>query len=165
MMSMIKRGLREILICAVLFIFISQGMSFLRSPTLDRPDLPEFKEILLDQQFFDSTQRSNQPILIYIWATWCSVCRFQSPVIDSIASDIDVLSIAVNSGQDQEVREYMKQHHLTFPVLNDPHHRWSQRFKVSVFPTLFLYNAQGQRKFTEVGYTSWLGLKVRLWWL
>jgi thioredoxin-related protein len=56
----------------------------------------------------------------------------------------------------------MKERGLTFKVLNDVNGEWANKFKVEMFPTTFIYNANGELKFTEVGYTTTAGLLARL---
>ena len=51
---------------------------------------------------------------------------------------------------------------ITF--VNDEYGLLSTEFNVKAFPTTFIYDKNKNLKFTEVGYTSTFGLKLRLWW-
>jgi len=72
------------------------------------------------------------------------------------------LTIAVNSGADNEIETYLKERGLTFKVLNDKEGTWAEQFRVEAYPTTFIYNAKGKLKFSEVGYTTTAGLLARL---
>jgi predicted secreted protein len=53
---------------------------------------------------------------------------------------------------------------VCFKVVNDEYGLLSTEFNVKAFPTTFIYDKNKNLKFTEVGYTSTFGLKLRLWW-
>ncbi|MBE0514471.1 hypothetical protein [Sulfurimonas sp.] len=39
----------------------------------------------------------------------------------------------------------------------------TQRYGVSVFPTTIIYDKDGNEAFSEVGYTTTIGLWLRMW--
>jgi thiol-disulfide isomerase/thioredoxin len=90
------------------------------------------------------------------------VCKLEAQNIESLSKEYDVLTIAVNSGTNEEVKAYMKERGLTFKVFNDKEGAWTKKFKVEMFPTTFIYDGKGELKFTEVGYTTTAGLLARL---
>ena len=59
----------------------------------------------------------------------------------------------------------MQEHALNFKVLNDADGAWAKKFKIEVYPTTFIYDAKGKLRFTEVGYTTTVGLLARLEWV
>ena len=160
-LTTVKKGIKDLLGTLVLLIIFSNVVSYLRRPPL-QSTLPPLQFSLLDQSDFQSKNLKKQPIVIYFWATWCSVCSFQSPVIDSISEEAQVLSIAVKSGTNQQLKTYLNQNQYSFPTLNDSKGRWSTHFKISKFPTILIYNSQRELAFSDVGYTSSWGLKIRL---
>jgi len=56
----------------------------------------------------------------------------------------------------------MKEKELSFNVVNDAQGVLAKQFHVEAYPTTFIYDAKGELKFTEVGYTSTAGLLARL---
>jgi len=155
-----KKILKEIAIGAVTIFILSNIISYVRKPTLASNHLPRLEVTLLDGSTF--THSEGKPLVIHFWADWCKVCKVEAPNIESVSKDYDVLTIAVNSGSDEKVKAYMKERGLTFKVLNDVDGTWAKKFKVEMFPTTFIYNGEGELKFTEVGYTTTAGLLARL---
>lgn len=158
----VKKIFKEILAFAVILFVISNILSYLRSPELTSSRLPTIEAMLVDGTVFSSREREGKPLVVHFWATWCPVCRAEASNIEAISEEYEVLTIAVNSGSDDTLRSYLSENGYRFRVLNDRAGEWAGRFHVEVFPTTFIFDAKGELMFTEVGYTTTLGLKGRL---
>ncbi|WP_417617375.1 protein disulfide oxidoreductase [Oceanisphaera sp.] len=102
----------------------------------------------------------EQPVLVYVWATWCGVCRVVSPMVDMVGAP--VVSIALASGQDAKVAGYVREKGYDFSVINDADHRLGQTLAISVTPTLMVAH-KGQLRFATAGITTLPGMYARLW--
>ena len=62
---------------------------------------------LNNQNFEQEVLKSNMPVLIDFWATWCGPCRMMAPVVDAIAKEKDgeVKVCKVNIDENQELAE------------------------------------------------------------
>ncbi len=156
----IKSILKELILGAIAIFILSNIISYIRKPDLGSTQLPQVKLTLLDGTSY--SLKKGKPIAIHFWADWCKVCKLEAQNIESLSKQYEVLTIAVNSGDDVKVQSYMKERGLTFKVLNDVDSNWAKQFKVEVFPTTFIYNSKGELAFTEVGYTTTAGLLARL---
>ncbi len=106
----------------------------------------------------------GRPVLVHFWATWCPVCRLEQSSVQALAdAGYAVLGVAMQSGGRTEVRAFLREQGLSFPVLVDAHGALARRFGVRGVPTSFVVGPQGRIRFVEVGYTSELGLRARLW--
>jgi thiol-disulfide isomerase/thioredoxin len=149
---------------------ISNVMSYLRRPTLDSDARPSLSAPFLTgsrlghgAEALTDEKLKGEPFVLYFWGSWCPVCTAQSPVIEGLSREgVKVLTVAVDSGSDEQLKALMEEKGYTFPTLNDRGRATQRHFKVSAFPTLFIYNSEGELSFSEVGYTSRWGLKARL---
>lgn len=163
MTSRIKSTLKEISIALVLLFILSNIISYIRAPELGTTQLPQIEVNLVDGSTFKVEK--GKPLIIHFWATSCPACKLEAPNIETVSKEYDVLSIAVNSGSDEKVKAYMQEHALSFKVLNDVDGSWTTEFNIEVYPTTFIYDAKGELRFTEVGYTTTAGLLARLEWI
>lgn len=106
---------------------------------------------------------AGEPVLVHFWATWCPVCRFEEGSVDALAVDRPVVTVAVSSGSDEELMQYLEERQLDFPVINDPGGALAARYGVQGVPASFVIGPEGEIRFTSVGYTTGIGLRLRMW--
>ena len=86
----------------------------------------------------------------------------ENSTIDTLSKKFDVITIAVNSKSDEDIKAFLKEKNLSFQVINDTNSSLAERFHVSGFPTTFIYNKNGNLEFSEVGYSSYITLYLKL---
>ncbi|GIT99634.1 thioredoxin [Sulfurovum sp. TSL6] len=159
----IKSIIKEITIILVLLFIVSNIISYIRAPDLGSSQLPQIEARLVDGSTFSIEK--GKPLVIHFWAISCPACKLEAPNIETVSKAYDVLTVAVNSGSDEEVKTYIQENGLSFKVLNDVNGAWTTEFNIKVYPTTFIYDAKGKLRFTEVGYTTTAGLLARLEWI
>ena len=152
--------IKEILLFVLVMTIFANALSLYRSNYLNKEALNISSVALLNNSSY--VLPKNEPILIHFWATWCPTCKAEAPNIQTISKNYNVLTIAVNSGTDSEIEEYLKSRNLNFRVLNDTEGRMANKVGVSVFPTTIIYDKDGEVFFSDVGYTTTLGLWLRM---
>jgi thiol-disulfide isomerase/thioredoxin len=151
--------LRDVLIVAVVLVAIRAY----QQRDLPSGAAPQLEGKLVDGSVVSLASYRGEPVLVHFWATWCGVCRMEQGSIDAIASDRPVLSISSRSGEADLVSKYVTQHQVKPRVVVDSAGALAQRFGVHAFPTTFVLDRNGDIRFREVGYTTELGLRARLW--
>jgi thiol-disulfide isomerase/thioredoxin len=101
--------------------------------------------------------------VVYFWAAWCPVCRLEHGAVSGLARDGRIVTVAMQSGPDADVRRYLEAEKLAWPVVNDPQGTVAAAWHVRATPAFFVVDAQGRIRFREVGLTSETGLRLRLW--
>ena len=126
---------------------------------------PEIRGQLLDGTPVSLAEFRGQPVLLQFWASWCPACIMEQGSIHAIAQDHAVLSIALEDSSADEIRRWMVNKGVSYRVLRDPSGHISGRFGVQGVPTSMIIDASGEIRFVEVGYTTEIGLRLRLWWV
>lgn len=124
---------------------------------------PPIQAPLLSGYTADLAQLRGQTVLVHFWATWCPICRAEESSIESVAEDWAVLTVAMQSGDASEVAEYLRDRQVSFPVVVDEQGAIAQRYGVTGVPASFVVDPSGRIRFVEVGYTTELGLRARMW--
>jgi thiol-disulfide isomerase/thioredoxin len=160
MKDKIKKYIKEGIFFIIILIIMANGISYYKSLDLNKNKLDIQTFTLLDNNKY--TLVENKPILIHFWATWCPICKVEAPNIQELSKDYEVITIAVQSGSKKEIEEYLAENKLTFNVVEDRDNFYSQKFNIKVFPTTLIYDKDKNLKFSEVGYSTTIGLYSRM---
>lgn len=106
----------------------------------------------------------ESPIVIHVWAEWCSFCRLEEGNISALAEDTPVITVAMQSGDAARVAGYMQDRNLDWPTLVDPQGQLAQALGASGVPTFMVIDSQGDIRTPSMGYTSLWGMRLRLLW-
>jgi thiol-disulfide isomerase/thioredoxin len=159
-----KSKWRRIAIEVVLFVIVVAGIRAWQQRDMVNGAAPALQGVTLAGKPYKLAAHPDHPVLVHFWATWCPVCRAEQDSIAAIAHDNpDVISIAMQSGKPEDVARHMREQGIVFPALNDPNGSISTAWGVHGVPASFIVAPDGRIRFVEVGYTTGLGLRLRLW--
>ncbi len=158
----LKKYLKEIIKFSIVLVIALNVISYYKSKDLNKENLSFNSFTLLDDTKYNIPK--DKPIVIHFWATWCPICEFEAKNIEKLSKDYEVLTIATQSGSKENIQNYLKEHNLNFKVVNDENGSYQRAFNIKAFPTTLIYDDNKILKFSEVGYTSTLGLYARMWW-
>lgn len=128
-----------------------------------RGEAPPIQTRTLDGELFDLEGFRGRPAVIHFWATWCPVCDLEQGMVERLARRHPLISVAMQSGTEEEVAEWMAGRGVAYPVVNDPIGELAGRYGVTAVPASFVLDRQGRVRFVTRGYTSGLGMRARLW--
>ncbi|WP_026804520.1 redoxin domain-containing protein [Aliarcobacter lanthieri] len=157
-----KEKFKKVIKYLILFVIVLNVISYYKSLDLNKEKLEIQNFKLIDESIY--VVKNDKPLLIHFWATWCPICSLEEQNIEKISKDYEVITIATQSGSSEEIKEYLEKNSLSFKVINDEEGILSKKFNIKAFPTTFIYDENQNQKFSEVGYTSTLGLYLRMWW-
>ena len=161
---MLKKKYSRWIIEVVLILVVLIAVKLWMQRDVVSGNAPNITAQMLNGQQFDLYQSKQRPVLVHFWATWCPVCKLEQSNIENISKDYSLISIAMQSGNDIELKKFMREENLSFNVINDESGWLSQRYNVRGVPVSFIVNQENEIEFIEVGYTTEIGLRLRLWW-
>ena len=156
------RFLKEAIFFIFIFFVFSYVINEFRKSEVTPEKLSNFRYQTIRGDIFDINKQPDKPIIIQFWATWCKVCNFEISNMDALSKEYNVITVAVNSGSDFDIMSFLKQKDLHMKVINDNEGKLAEKFGVSVYPSTFIYDAKKELKFSETGYMSEPGLRVRI---
>lgn len=159
-----KRTWFKNLLTLVAFVAIFLAIRPLMQGDVIEGEAPSLQVESITGQAIDLNHYRGQPVLIHLWATWCPICEFERDGIEVVAKDYAVINIATQSLDDEGLLDYARQHQMNADnIVNDLDGSLMRQFGARAVPASFIINSEGQIEFVEVGYTSSLGLRARLW--
>ncbi len=161
-MNRVKHYLKEIAIFVIIMTIFANIISLYKSSDLNSEALNLNSVTLMNNELYSF--KDDKPVLIHFWATWCPTCKVEASNIETISKEYDVITIVVNSGSNKDIQGYLDENAFTFKVVNDQDSMYASKFKIAAYPTTFIYDKNRDLVFSEVGYTSTIGLYLRMWW-
>lgn len=165
LLNIIKKSLINLFVVCIIYLLVSSLMSWWHKPRL--PTTPTWKLITLSHTEINLNDLSQkEPVIIYFWGSWCPNCRMMSSQIQHLATSKpnQVISIAMQSGSNEQINTYMQHKQLSFNVVNDEFGKIAKQWQVKAVPTtIILQNGKIIQSLT--GYHHVNEIKLRLWLL
>ena len=124
---------------------------------------------MLNGQTFDlkhfQQQHPNQAIALIFWAEWCPICRTEEHSINRLVNDpkIIVIPVATQSGAADAVKHVLNQRGYDWNMLLDESGTLLRAFGLAGVPSFLVIDADGRIRHVQTGYTSEIGMRLRLW--
>ena len=128
---------------------------------------PDFSLKTLDGKTVRLSElRGKKAVLINFWATWCPPCRLEMPTMQKIYTEykgkgFEILAINIEPDAQEEIRDFIKELRLTFPVLLDSNMKVTRKYRLIGLPVSMLIDRQGIIRSKEIGYHDWTDKESR----
>jgi thiol-disulfide isomerase/thioredoxin len=118
--------------------------------------MPAYRAKLLDGSPFDLTAEKGNVVLLNVWATWCGPCRFEIPELKKLHDEFSprgfkVVGVSVDEGDPAEVKQFVTDQKMNYPVVLDPEGRIANLLQTMVLPTTVLIGRDGKIVWRQVG--------------
>jgi len=110
-----------------------------------------------------SLRAQGKTTVFYFFAPWCSICHASISNLQTLYQNnkhIDVIAIALDYSDKQEISAFTKQHQLTFPVALG-NEAVKKHFLISGYPSYYVIDKDNVIIAKSMGYSSQLGLFLR----
>ena len=166
--------LRSFAIQAIIFLVAFQLLSFLRETSMLATNTP-LTEAVTATQGLDidkvptlmgdtvSLNAQGKTTILYFFAPWCQVCHVSIGNLQTLYEKnehLDVIAVALDYSDIDEVMAFTKQHQLTFPIALG-NESIKQAFSISAYPSYYVINEENSIISKSLGYSSSLGLYLR----
>lgn len=120
---------------------------------------PHFSGSTIDTRQVAMRDLRGKVVLMNFWASWCTECRPEMPVLERLHREFAPQGLAVigiNAREGREViRRYASELGLTFPLVLDRDAKINALYGVVGLPTTFLVGRDGRAVALAVGPREW----------
>jgi peroxiredoxin len=138
-----------VMLVAILAVAVSGSLAWSmgsRVPIVGAP-AEDFRLVDLEGKSQSLSQYRGKVVLVNFWATWCKPCTTEMPAMQATYDklrDKGFVVLAINELEDDaKVREHIKQHGHTFPVLMDRDNKVANQFGVFGLPVSVFIDEKG----------------------
>jgi len=143
-----------IVLVVVLAVGLKLDPRYVPSPLIDKP-APEFTLTRLADPAGPITRQDllGRPLLLNVWASWCSACRIEHPLLVEIAQREQVEIIGLNYKDTREdAGAWLKTHGDPYrESIYDPDGKLGLDLGVYGVPETFVIDAAGVIRYKQVG--------------
>jgi thiol-disulfide isomerase/thioredoxin len=129
---------------------------------------PRIVGVLADGSAFELDSwlkaHAGHAVALHFWADWCPICKTEEGSITSVGEDWPVMTVAMSSGSAVQVAAYLRGKGLAWPTLVDTSGRIAAVYGLKGVPAFIVIDRNGTIRSVSIGYTSELGMRLRLWW-
>lgn len=134
-------------VCIVSLFLMFAGMQA-RAVDYQLPDL--------DGQMQSLEQYRGKWLIVNYWATWCKTCKKELPDLvsihkDSSESDIVVVGINFESIKPEQLKTFVSEHQINYPVLMSKPVPATPLGRVFALPTTYIIDPTGKLVAGQVG--------------
>lgn len=118
---------------------------------------PTYSATTLEGKPFALPDKSGRVLLLNLWATWCGPCRQEIPELIKLQRQhgpekFDVVGISIdNADAVAEVREFVREQRINYPIVLDPAGRIVSLMQSPVLPTSVLLDRSGNVVWVHIG--------------
>ena len=139
------------LIWTILTPVLFPGVQAADQPSAAHPGFtaPDFTLETPDGDMISLSDYRDQPVLVFLWASWCSVCKATLPGLQSVYEDyssqgFEILAVNMTTQDTLPTAiSYFQSQGYTFPMLIDAKGAVAKDYQMHALPTSILIDTDG----------------------
>lgn len=145
--------LKKVIVAVFVFSFMTITLchNLVEAVTDNLPGLrvgeeaPNFELKTLDGKKVKLSDYRGKKVILNFWATWCPPCKAEMPDIQKYynEADDDVEILAVNIDPQYDVKKFVREANVTFPVLLDSDDEVNTLYRILTIPTTYFIDGEG----------------------
>lgn len=120
--------------------------------------LPEIGLTDLAGKRVDVASLSGKVVILDFWASWCAPCKEELPQLEKLYKkykDRGLVVVGISVDDDAEnVKTFLKQMHLSFPIAHDKGHVVADRFHPPRMPSSYIADRKGIVRHVHGGFRA-----------
>lgn len=118
--------------------------------------MPAYSAAYLDGKPLNLAGEKGSVVFLNVWATWCGPCRFETPELQKLQnqyaeSGLKVIGVSVDEGDAADVKTFVAEQKITYPIAVDPEGRIANLVQTTVLPTSLLIDRTGKIVWRQIG--------------
>lgn len=142
--------IRLLTLVAALLLAVSARAESVSGPA------PKFTLQTLEGKEVSLSDLKGQVIMINFWASWCTPCRQEMPLLNEIYDTYKKAGftlVGINLDEDKgDAEDFLKKVPVTFPVLHDPLGAVAELYDNRAMPSSYFIDRQGKLAHLHRGY-------------
>lgn len=130
-------------------LVVSAGWVEASAASEKRPAPSYEAAFLFSDQVMNLEDFRGEPVLLYSWATWCTICPTQTPLMEDLYQEygpqgLHVIGVNIDTAaNDAAIAEYLRDKGVTFPNVADENGRFMREFRTFGVPDSILIDRNG----------------------
>lgn len=154
---MVKKVIAAVVLIALLGVAIVQAMDKKAEPENASQEAasmgglkvgakaPDFDLKTLAGDKVKLSDLKGKKVMLNFWATWCPPCKAEMPAMEEFHKEAgdDVVILAVNIDPHLDVKAFIDENGITFPILLDEEDKVNETYQVLSIPTTYFIDTKG----------------------
>jgi len=142
-------------------LFVAMVLTPALQPVSVGSEAPDFEAMdLATGDTLGLDEYRGEVVLLNIWATWCVPCETEMPSIQRLHDELGpeglkVLAVSVDQGGSDDVREWVEERGLAFPIMHDQSGRIQRTYQTTGVPETFVIDRHGVIVKKVIGAAEW----------
>lgn len=110
---------------------------------------PDFQMKTIDGEEIKLSELKGTKVILNLWATWCPPCKAEMPHMQDFYEEqnkiVEILAVNLTTSEKniKNIEKFIKDNHVTFPVLLDQEGEIGDRYQAITIPTSYVIDSHG----------------------